>query len=210
MLARFMTDSARDPQASNPPSVVFCSAYGGLPRFFWYAVIPFLLLASGVLFVRAVWFGEGMRHASFQISPSVIAYGVCPFLWFLCGLLVAFSVYRIWNPQQILVTTRDVRLPKGRLTAETVSIAWNNLEATLTTKNLQGWHLYEIHCKDLNHETSVQVASLLFRDLDDFATFLLIMGHHMGQEWSIPGFRPGTLRGDQAALNRFIQAVTKE
>jgi hypothetical protein len=45
----------------------------------------------------------------------------------------------------------------------------------------------------------VRVTSALFRDFDDFATFTLIMAEHMGQEWSIPGFWPGTVRGRRTA-----------
>lgn len=69
--------------------------------------------------------------------------------------------------------------------------------------------LYELDCKDLSHETSARVTSLVFRDFDDFATLLLIVGHHMGQQRSIPGFYPGTNRGDRAVVDQFIQYMTQ-
>lgn len=175
--------------------VIFSSTYGGFPRFFWYFVIPFLLVVSAFLFVRAVWFGEGILFRNIRVPPNWIAFAVCPGIWSLCLLLVVLAIYRRWNPQRVLVTTRGVELPKGRFTSETVSIKWGNLEADVEARNLSGWRVYEVICTDLSNETVVRVTSMLFPALDDFATFLLILGEHMGQDWKIKGFWPGTIRG---------------
>lgn len=176
-------------------SVIFSSTYGGLPRFFWYFVIPFLLLVSAVFFIRAMWFGEGFLLRSIRVPPGVIAFAICPVLWGLCVLLVAIEIYHHRNPQFILVTNWGVKLPKARFTAETISIAWDDLQATLETRNLKGWHVSEIVCTDLRNDASARVSSALFRDFDDFATFALILARHMGQDWSFKGFWPGTFRG---------------
>lgn len=184
--------------------VIFSSSYGGLPRFFWYFVIPFLLLVSTVLFVRAVWFDEGILFRNIRVPPNLIAFAVCPFFLALCGLLVAIEIYRTWQPQFIVVTTWGVRLPKGRFTSESVSISWEDLEAKIDARNLMGWHVYEFTCTDLRSEASLRVNSMLFRDFEDFATFMLIMGDHMGQDWKIKGFWPGTIRGKKS-----IRSVSK-
>jgi hypothetical protein len=157
--------------------------------------VPLLLLASGMLFVRAVWFGEGVSLASFRVPPGVAAYGVCPAIWGLCGLFAGLEAFRRRNPQEVLVTSVGVKLPRGRFTADTIAIGWDDLEATLTTANLLGWHVYEITCTDLGSGKSVRISSALFRKLEDFAAFLKIMAKHMGQEWSVAGFWSRTYRG---------------
>jgi hypothetical protein len=173
------------------PTVVFSSAYGGLPRFFWYGVVPFLLLVSAVLFIRAVWFDEGLPLASFRVPPGAVIFAICPLIW----LLIGIEVYHRRNPQFILVTSWGVKLPKGRFTTETISIAWEDLQATLEGGTIKGWDVYEIICTDLRNGASARVTSALFRDFDEFATFTLIMADHMGQDWRIKGFWPGTFRG---------------
>jgi hypothetical protein len=188
-------DTADDSGAADPPQVIFSSAYGGLPRFILYGVIPFLLLVSAVFMVRAVWFNEGLLLKSIRVSPGVVAFVICPVIWSLCGLLAALEVYRYRNPQFVLASTWGVRLPKGRFTAETVSIAWDDLQASLEGSNLKGWHVYELHCSHLQTGESARVTSALFRDFDDFATFSNILAEHMGQDWTIKGFWPGTVRG---------------
>lgn len=187
-----------DVRSVSGEQVILSSKYGGLPRSFWYFVIPFLVLVSTVFFIRAVWFGEGILVRNVRVPPDVITFAICPLIWGLCGLLVALEVYRFRNPQRILVTTWGVKLPKGRFTSETVCIAWEDLEAKVEARNLSGWHVYEFICTDLRNEASVRVNSMLFRDFEDFATFMLIMAEHMGQDWKIRGFWPGTIRGRKA------------
>jgi len=181
--------------SAGPENVVFSSSYGVFPRFFWCAVFPVLLFGSAVLFVRAVWFNEGIPLASIRVPPSVVAVVVCPMMWILCGLLIGLQIYRHRNPQFILVTSRGVTLPKGSFTAETISIAWDDLQAMMKGSNLIGWHVYEITCTDLESWASARISSALFRDFDDFATFSRILNEHMGQDWPIRGSWPGTVRG---------------
>lgn len=176
-------------------NIDFSSKYGGFPRFIWYAVVPFLLFVSAVFFIRAVWFEEGLLFKSFHLSPWAVAHIVCPLMWTLCGLFGALEFYRSRHPQFILVSSWGVKLPKGRFTSETVSIAWDDLQATLETTSLKGWHVSEITCNDLRSDASVRISSALFRSFDDFATFALMLAQHMGQDWSFPGFWPGTFRG---------------
>jgi hypothetical protein len=175
--------------------VVFSSAYGQIPRSFSYLVMPFLLCAAGVLFVRAVWFGEGVPLGGQRLPPEWVAYGICPLLVILCGMLAALMIYRRWRPLTIEVSNRGVRLPQSPLSRETRFIEWEHLEARFSGRNVAGYRFYEIHCQDDRNSAEVRVASVLFRDFDDFATFAMLMGQHMGQEWSIEGFRPGSLRG---------------
>lgn len=177
--------------------VLFSSAYGGFPRFFWYFVIPFLLVASTFCFVRAVWFGEGILFRNIRVPPNWIAYAICPGIWGVCLLLVALAIYRRWNPQRVLVTTWGVEVPKGRFTTGTVSIQWEDLEADVEARNLSGWHVYEFIFTDLSNDAEVRVTSMLFPTLDEFATFMLIMGERLGQDWKIKGFWPGTIRGQK-------------
>ena len=54
---------------------------------------------------------------------------------------------------------------------------------------------YGVDCVDSRDETRTTITSHLFRRFDDFATFALIIGDHVGDDWSIPGFLPGTIRG---------------
>lgn len=183
--------------AANPPEIIFSTSYGALPRFFWYFVIPFLLLVPALFFYRALWFGEGQMIKNIRVPPSVIMSVICPVFWSLCGLLVAIEVYLRRNPQFIEVTTWGVSLPKGRFTSEIFSIAWEDLQVAFEGRNLTGWHVYELTCTDLRDETSVRVTSMFFRDFDDFATLTLILAQHMGQDWTIRGFWPGTIRGKQ-------------
>lgn len=175
--------------------VIFSSKYGGFPRFIWYAAFPFLLLVSAALFIRAVWFDGGLLIKSVSVSPWAVAHIVCPLMWTLCGLIGALEFYRHRRPQFVLVSSWGVRLPKGRFTSETIAIAWDDLQATLETTNLKGWHVSEITCTDLRSDASTRVSSALFWNFDDFATFALILAQHMGQDWSFPGFWPGTFRG---------------
>jgi hypothetical protein len=85
----------------------------------------------------------------------------------------------------------------ARFTEETIAINWDDLQATLKTANLFGWHVYEMTCTDLKSHESARISSALFRDFNDFATFSQILSQHMGQDWTIKGFWPGTVRGKQ-------------
>lgn len=183
--------------------IIYSTSYGHFPRFFWYAVIPFLLLVPAVFFIRALWFGEGLLIRNIGVPPKVVMSVICPIFWALCGLLVAAEVYRCRNPQFIEVTSWGVSLPKGRFTSETVCIPWSDLQVSLEGKNLSGWHVYDLTFTDLGSEATASLTSMLFRNFDDFATLTLIMGDHMGQEWSIKGFWPGTIRGKKTIHSTF-------
>ena len=153
-----------DPHPEFDPfsEVLFQSSYGDVPKLVLYRCAPFLLLASGV-----IWFKYGI------IMRSV----VCPGIWLLCGLLLAMHIYRRFHPQRIVITTYGLLLPKGRFTTEKVHIRWDDLTATLFTSSL----VYEVTCVDCQRGTKVRIASTLFQDFDDFASFSNIVGKHVGE-----------------------------
>ncbi len=183
--------------AADQHELIFATSYRNLPRFFLYFIIPFLLLVPALFFIRAAWFGEGPLIGDIRVPPSVVMYVICPIFWLLCGMLVAIEVYCRRNPQFIMVTTWGLSLPKGRFTSETILIAWDDLQAEIVWQTLTGWRVYDLTCTDMRHDTSVKVTSMLFRDFDDFATFTLILGRYLGEDWTISGFWPGTIRGKQ-------------
>ncbi len=112
-----------DPHPEVDPfsEVLFQSSYGDVPKVLLYRVMPFLLLASGV-----IWFNYGI------IMRSV----VCPGIWLLCGLALARHIYSRLHPQRIVITTDGLLLPKGRFTTEEVHIRWDDLTATLFVSTL--------------------------------------------------------------------------
>ncbi len=197
-----MADRPADSTPDENRDVLFQSAYGDIPKFVLYGTTPFLFLVAGALFVYAVWFGGGITIAGFKLSPETVAHWVCPAIWFLCALVLVLSVYRQLHPQSVVITEDELFLPKGRFTAEVNQIRWNDLKATLWYGRIKGYDLYEITCLDGWHGTKTRIASALFRDFDDFATFALIVGEQMGEDWSIKGFRPGKLRGDHKLARR--------
>lgn len=198
-LVQFMNDPAEILRTADQPQILFSSTYGGFPRFIWFALIPLMLLASAVLFVNAVWFPDGVLFDTAPVSPSIAAYVICPLIWILCALFAALEVYRLRNPQFVLVSTWGVRLPKGRFTSENIAIAWDDLNASLKAERFKGFSVYEIFCEDMRNGASARVTSALFRSFDDFATFARIMGEQIGRDWSIKGFLPGTVRGRKPA-----------
>jgi hypothetical protein len=86
-------------------------------------------------------------------------------------------IYRRFHPQRIIITTYGLLLPKGRFTNEEVHIRWDDLTATLFTSSL----ICEVTCVDCQRETKVRIASTLFQDFDDFASFANIVGKHVGE-----------------------------
>ena len=197
-----MNDRPNGSPANEIRDVLFQSAYGGLPKFVLYGFIPFLGLVSGVLFVRAVWFGGGIAIKGFQLSPETVAYWVCPGIFLLCACLLVLAIYRRMHPQSIVITKDELLLPKGRFTAEITRIRWNDLKATIWSGQISFMDIYEITCLDGLHGTKTRIASNLFRDFEDFATIALIIGEHMGEDWSIKGFLPGAIRGNQKLARR--------
>lgn len=184
-------DVTTEPQ----PEVLFDAAYGEFPKFLWYFVMPVLLVAAVVLYVRARWFGTGMILEGFKLSPNAVATIVCPVMWGLCALLIVLAAYRRRHPQQVLVTAEELVLPKGRFTDETIRIRWADLAATMYHGHAKFFEIYEVTCIDRQSGAKARIASMLFQEFDDFATFALLIGEHQGQNWSIPGFLPGTFRG---------------
>ena len=197
-----MADRLADSTPKENRDVLFQSAYGDIPKFALYGLIPFLFLVAAALFVHAVWFGGGIAVKGFQLSPATVAYWICPAIWFLCALVLVLGIYRHNHPQCIVITADELLLPKGRFTAEVIHIRWNDLKATLWSGQISLIDVYEVTCLDGLHGTKTMIASNLFRDFDDFATFALIVGEHMGEDWSIKGSRPGAIRGNQKLARR--------
>ena len=187
--------------------VLFQSAYGGIPKFVLYGFMPFVTLVSAALFVSAVWFGNGIAIKGFKLSPATVAYWVCPAIMLLCAGLLALEIYRRMHPQSIALTKDELLLPKGRFSAEIIRIRWNDLEATLWSGKISFIDVYEVTCLDGSHGTKTLIASNLFRNFDDFATFALIVGEQMGEDWSIKGFLPGAIRGNQKHAQRAIGRI---
>ena len=197
-----MDDPPDDSTANENCDVLFQSAYGGIPKFALYGFLPFLILVSGVLFVSGVWFGNEIAIKGFQLSPETVADWVCPAILLMCVGLLVLEVYRRIHPQRIAITKDELLLPKGRFTAEIIRIHWNDLEATLWSGQISFIDVYEITCLNGLHGTKTRIASNLFRDFDDFATMALIVGEHIGEDWSIKGFLPGAIRGNQKLARR--------
>ncbi len=187
--------------------VLFQSAYGDIPKVVLYGMIPFLFLVSGGLFIYAVWFGGGVAIKGFKLSPETVAHWICPTIWFLCALVLVLGVYRQLHPQSVVLTEDELLLPKGRFTADIVRIRWNDLKATLWSGQISAIDIYEITCIDSLNKTKTRIASNLFRDFDDFATFALIVGEQMGEDWSIKGFLPGKFRGNQKLARRATDRI---
>ena len=192
-----MDDPPDDSPSDENRDVLFQSAYGGMPRFFLYGIIPFFVLAAGVLFVNAVWFKGEILIKGFKLSPETVVSVVCPAMLLMCAVVLVLEVYRRFHPQRIVITEDGSLLPKGRFTAAIIDIRWNDLKATIWSGQISFMDIYEITCLDGLHGTKTRITSNLFRDFDDFATIALILGEQMGEDWSIKGFLPGAFRGDQ-------------
>ncbi len=197
-----MADRPADSTPDKNCDVLFQSVYGSIPKVVLYGMIPFLFLGSGALFVHAVWFGGGIAIKGFKLSPEAAAHWVCPAIWLLCALVLVLGIYRHIHPQCIVLTEDELLLPKGRFTAEIVRIRWHDLKATIWSGQISFIDIYEVTCLDALHGTKTRIASNLFRDFDDFATFALIVGEQMGENWSIKGFLPGAIRGNQKQARR--------
>lgn len=197
-----MADRPANATPDENRDVLFQSAYGGIPKVVLYGMIPFLFLVAVALFVHAVWFGGEIAIKGFKLSPETVTHWICPAIWFLCALVLVLGVYRQLHPQYIVITEDELLLPKGRFTAEVIRIRWNDLKATLWSGQISGIDIYEITCLNGLHRTKVRIASNLFRDFDDFATIALIIGEHIGEDWSIKGILPGKLRGNQKQARR--------
>ena len=102
------------------------------------------------------------------------------------------------------MTEDELLLPKGRFTAEIIRIRWHDLTASIWSGQISFIDIYEVTCGDGLHGSKTKIASNLFQDFDDFATFALIVGEHMGEDWSIKGFLPGAIRGDRKQARRVI------
>ena len=176
--------------------VLFQRAYGGMPRFFLYGIVPFFVLAAGVLFVNAVWFKRGIIVKGFKLSPETVVSVFCPVMLLMCAAVLGLEIYRRFHPQRIVITDDGLLLPKGRFNDEIIDIRWNDLKATMTSTG-SIYEIYTITCLDGVHGTNTRITSVLFSDFDDFATIALILGRQMGEDWSIKGFLPGAIRGNQ-------------
>ncbi len=202
-----MTDPTDDSPGDENCEVLFQSAYGGFPKFAMYGLLPFLILSSAVLFVRVVWFGDRITIKGFKLSPDIVAYWICPAIFLLCALIIYLAVYRHFHPQRIVVTEDELLLPKGRFTAEINRIRWHDLTASIWSGQISFIDIYEVTCIDGLHGSKTKIASNLFRDFDDFATFALIVGQHMGEDWSIKGFLPGAICGNRKQARRATDRI---
>jgi hypothetical protein len=187
-----MSDRHPNPEDSGAesaaePRILFSSAYGGFPRFVWFAVIPLLLLFSAAVFIDAVWFDGQFLLQNARMSPNLASYVICPAIWGVCGLIMLLEIYRHLHPQFILVSTWGLRVPKGRFTSENIAIAWDDLNAMLEGTNFKGMQVYEFHFEDVRSGARARVTSALFRRYAEFATFATILGEQMGREWPIKG-----------------------
>jgi hypothetical protein len=181
------------------PEVLFRSGYGGFPKFLWYFGLPAWIGLTLVFFVFADDLARGFPVRGVRVSPAVIRGVLCPVMGGMCAMIVGLGIYRRQNPQEIVVTSEGVVLPRGRWTRETISIPWRSLHATLYRAHFSFMDFYEVTCVDRRNQSMTRVASLLFRDFDDFATFAQLVGRRMGEDWSIAGFLPGTTRGRKPA-----------
>ena len=183
------------PLEFNDDEVLFQSSYGDFPWMIPYLAVPFLIIVSGILFVCAVWFPNGMIMRGINFTPWFAKVIICPGIWLLCGLISVLSIYRRLHPQRVVLTPDGMLLPRGRFTSREVFIQWDNLEATLFATRVKMQDIYEITCIDVDQDVKIRIASLLFRTFDEFATFAYIVGQHIGEDWSIKGFLPGKKRG---------------
>ncbi|MBC7817670.1 MAG: hypothetical protein IAG10_12320 [Planctomycetaceae bacterium] len=191
-----MDDPPDDSHPNENRDVLFQLAYGGMPRFFLYGIVPFFVLAAVFFFVNADFFKGGFAIKGVQLSPERVAFVVCPAMLLMCAVVLVLEVYRRFHPQRIVITEDGLFLPKGRFTDEIIDIRWNDLKATIVSKG-SIYEIYEVMCLDGLHGTKTRITSVLFPDFDDFATFALILGKQMGEDWSIKGFLPGAIRGNQ-------------
>lgn len=187
--------------------ILFQSAYGGYPKYALYSFLPFLLLIAGGLLVRAIWFKGGIDIRGFRISPSVVAYGICPVILLLCPIVIGSEIYRRLHPQRIVITEDSLFLPKGRFTNDVVRIPWKDLRASMLLGSFAVIDVYDVTLIDSSRKTKTNISSPLFRRFDDFATFAHIIGLVVCEDWSIKGFLPGSVRGNQIAAQRVAKQI---
>ena len=102
-----MNDAPNDPPSDENRDVLFQSPYGGIPNFFLCRVIPFFVLAAGVLFVIADFFNRGVFMVKgFQLSAERVRFVVCPAMLLMCALMLVLEVYRRLYPQWIVSLKR--------------------------------------------------------------------------------------------------------
>ena len=177
-----MDDPSNDSTQKKNRDVLFQSAYGGIPKFVLYRVIPFMLLATVFLFAIADSFKGRFALKGVQLSPERVRFVLCPAILLMCAVIIGLEVYRRLHPQSIAITKDELLLPKGRFNSDIIRIRWNDLEATLWSGQISFMDVYEVTCLDGLRGTKILIASNLFRDFDDFATFALIVGEYMGQD----------------------------
>ncbi len=202
-----MVRSSDDPMQLKQDEILFQSEYGGYPKFAMYGFLPFLLLIAGGLLVYANGFDGGMNIKGMEIPPSVVAFGICPIIFLLCAIVVGTEIYRRYRPQQIVITETALILPKGRFTNDVVHIHWKHLRAKLTIGSFIVLDVYDVACIDSRHQSKVNISSPLFRRFDDFATFALIVGDFIGEDWTIKGFLPGVVCGNKKQAQRASQRI---
>lgn len=202
-----MVRSSDDSMHQKQSEILYQSEYGGYPKFALYGFLPFLLLIAAGLLVYAIGFDGGMNIKGMEIPPSVVAFGICPVIFLLCAIVIGTEIYRRFHPQQIVITDRALILPKGRFTNEVIQIRWKHLRAKLTIGSFIVLDVYDIACVDSKHKSKVNISSPLFRRFDDFATFALIIGEFIGEDWTIKGFLPGVTRGNKKQARRASQRI---
>ena len=147
----------------------------------------------------SLWWDEGILFNRTKVSPTIVAYVICPFVACLFLVGVGLEIYHRIHPRQVIVTNRRLILPKHRFTEQTHVIAKSDLQARLKESTLGWMELYDIKMVDRRHGTKAIIRSVHFRSFDDFATFAGLIGRTQGLEWTFKGFLPGTKRGRKTA-----------
>ncbi len=82
-----------DPSAGSPASenrdVLFQSAYGGIPKFVLFGMIPFLMIGAALLFVNADLFQGRFALKGIQLTPERVRFVLCPATWLLCVFIMS-------------------------------------------------------------------------------------------------------------------------
>ncbi|MDB4793201.1 hypothetical protein OAG75_01015 [bacterium] len=148
-----------------------------------------------------------MEIRGIKNPSSVVAYGIDPVIFLLCAIVVGSESYCRYHPQRIVITERALIVARGRFIIKLVSIHWKHLRAKLTLGSFMVLDVSDIACIDFKQKTKVNISSPLFRRFDDFATFALIVGDFICEDWTIKGFLPGVTRGNKKQARKASQRI---
>ncbi|NND99791.1 MAG: hypothetical protein HKN47_20925 [Pirellulaceae bacterium] len=175
--------------------IEYQSPYGAIPKFLLFALIPFLLIMSAAVSVRAHWYNKGVEFQLIPLSPINTAYAFSAVGILICCIGVLLEIYHRMHPREVIVTNQRLILPRHRFTDQTISIAWGEFSAKMVMNRFVFFEFYDITLRDLQSKSKTIIRSAHFRNFDDFATFALLIGETLGMDWSIKGFLPGRTRG---------------